>query len=309
MSEHHPPYAPPHGGVTITPALRERRHTLAFLDGIRRFSPVYLDTEVDMTGVRAHRAAHRADGMHLSTVTYVLHAAARVLADHPEANAAYRAGPRPRVARHASVNGKLTLDKTLAGRRVVLAAVLPDLHRAELADIQRQVEHYRDQDPATMPEFAGVRSLHRLPGAVAGLAFRATVGPLRTRARTLGTFAVTSLGHRPVDGFHSVGGTTVTLGVGRVLDRPVAVAGQVAVAPLMRLNLAFDHRVIDGAEAADVLAEIKARLEAYAPPAHTPPADAAHRAGHDPGDPHLAAAPPTRTAAVGAGPETEGPDR
>lgn len=274
-----PAYTPPYGGVTLTPADRERRHTRYFLDGIRRFAPVFLDTEVDMTGVRAHRAAQHADGTHLSTVTYVLHAAARVLAAHPEANAAYRAGPRPRVARHAAVNGKLTLDKTLAGRRVVLSAVLPDLHRTELADIQRQVEHYRDQDPAVMPEFAGVRSLHRLPGAVAALAFRATVRPLRTRARTLGTFAVTSLGHRPVDGFHSVGGTTITLGVGRVHERPVAVGGRVAVAPIMRLNLAFDHRVIDGAEAADVLAEIKGRLEGYGGPADGSGAGGSEEAG------------------------------
>jgi pyruvate/2-oxoglutarate dehydrogenase complex dihydrolipoamide acyltransferase (E2) component len=39
--------------------------------------------------------------------------------------------------------------------------------------------------------------------------------------------------------------------------------GALAVAPLMRLSLAFDHRVIDGAEAADVLTEIKDGLEGY----------------------------------------------
>ncbi|MCM3884051.1 2-oxo acid dehydrogenase subunit E2 [Frankia sp. R82] len=72
---------------------------------------------------------------------------------------------------------------------------------------------------------------------------------LPKRGFVMGTFAVTSLGHRAADGFHSVGGTTITLGIGRVLDRPVVRAGVVGAAPLMRLNLAFDHRVIDGAEA------------------------------------------------------------
>jgi hypothetical protein len=196
-------------------------------------------------------------------VTYVLHSAARVLAAHPEANAAIRGRLLPRVARYPAVAGKLTLDKQVGGRRVVLAAVLPGLERAGLADIQRQVEHYRDGDPDTMPEFAGARKLHRLPALVARGVYRATVRPLARRPGFFGTFAVTSLGHRPVDGFHSVGGTTVTLGVGRIADRPVVRDGELGIAPLMRLNLAFDHRVIDGAEAADILTEIKERLEAY----------------------------------------------
>lgn len=248
------------GTVRGTPVARERRHTLYFLREIRAFSPVFLDTEIDMTGVCRHRDAARQAGRRYSVVTYVLRAAGRALAKHPDANAAVT-GRRPRIARYREVNGKLTLDRTLGGRRVVLAAVLPRLDEADLDDIQRQVDHYRDGDPAQMPEFAGVRLLHRLPWSLGAAAFRSAFRPLRRRAELFGTFAVTSLGHGPVDGFHSVGGTTVTLGVGRMLDRPVARAGQVVVAPVLRLSLAFDHRVIDGAEACDLLADIKDGLE------------------------------------------------
>jgi hypothetical protein len=158
----------------------------------------------------------------------------------------------------------VTFDKTMNGHRVVLSAVLPAVHEAGLDELQRWLESHRDADPATAPEFAGVRALHRMPRWLGGPAFRSRVRPLARRAELFGTLAVTSLGHRPVDGFHSVGGTTVTLGVGRILDRPVARAGQVVVAPVMRLNLAFDHRVIDGAEAADVLADIRNGLETFA---------------------------------------------
>ncbi|MEU9892231.1 2-oxo acid dehydrogenase subunit E2 [Streptomyces phaeochromogenes] len=69
----------------------------------------------------------------------------------------------------------------------------------------------------------------------------------------MGTYAVTSPGHRSVVGcFHSVAGAMVTLGVGRATGRPVGHDGPVEVAEIMRLGLGFDHRAIDGAEAAEV---------------------------------------------------------
>ncbi|MGI5350893.1 2-oxo acid dehydrogenase subunit E2 [Streptomyces sp. CA-250714] len=245
------------------PFPRERRHTAYFLREIRAYAPVFLGAEIDMTAVRRHQQDARARGDRFSTVTYVLYAAARVLAAHPAANAALRDRLRPRVAHYDTVAAKLTLDKTMGGRRVVLSAVLPDVHLRSLRDIAEETARFRDGDPDTMPEFAGVRALHRLPGPLGQLAYRLGTRPLRRRITTNGTFSVTSLGHRPVTSFHSVGGTTVTLGLGAVTDRPVVRDGAVAVAPVLPLSLTFDHRMIDGAEAADVLGDIKQALESF----------------------------------------------
>lgn len=250
-------------GAAGEPLPRRRRHTQFFLEVVRDFAPVFLDTEVDMSAVRAHRAAARESaGVHYSTTAYVLHAAGRVLAGHPDANAAVQGPPWDlRIARYDTVAGKLTLDATLDGQRVVLGTVVPDLQQAELADIQRHIEHARDSDPQTAPEFAGIRAVHEGPAQEARLRFREVAANLELRPRLTGTFAVTSLGHRAVDSFHSVGGTTLTFGVGRVADRAVVRDGRLAVAPVMRLSMSFDHRVIDGAEAADVLTEVKEALE------------------------------------------------
>ncbi|ONH34909.1 2-oxo acid dehydrogenase subunit E2 [Protofrankia sp. BMG5.30] len=270
--------------MTITELARQRRHTLFFLRETRGFAPVFLDTEVDMSRLRALRSQD-SQARH-STVTYVLYVAGRVLANHPEANAAILDGRRPRTARYPAVHGKVTLDKTIDGHRVVLATVVPDLERRSLAEIQQHVERFRDGDPATMPEFGGVRRLHAARSwTKAARAFRRVVRPLETRPTVWGTVAVTSLGHRPVDSFHSVGGTTITLGLGRTVDRPVARDGRVVVAPVLRLSLAFDHRVIDGAEAADVLAEIKEGLETFpwaVAPAASRPAAATRPANTQP---------------------------
>jgi hypothetical protein len=240
---------------------RQRRHTLYFLRELKSFSPVFLDTEIDTSALGAHRAASRARGHRFSLVAYVLYVTGRVLARHPDANAALRGQRRLRMARYPSVDGKLTMDKVMDGQRVVLSAVLAGVDTLSLEDIQRWIDRYRDGDPATMPEFAAVRMLHRLPAPLSSVIYRLGVRPLSRRTAAFGTFAVTSLGHRPVDAFHSVGGTTITLGVGRVMDRPVVSRGLVTIAPVMRLSLTFDHRVIDGAEAADILSEVKRGLE------------------------------------------------
>ncbi|MFI6154522.1 2-oxo acid dehydrogenase subunit E2 [Kitasatospora sp. NPDC051170] len=250
----------------LAPPARERRHTLYFLEAIRDFSPVFLDTEVDATRLLAHRAAAREAGQRRSVVGYLLVAAGEVLARHPEANSAYRGGLRPRVATYPTVSGKVTLDRTLGGTRVVLSTVVPEPHTAGLAEVQRRLDRVLDGDPAELPEFAGVRALHRLSWLRGRLRFARAARDLRLRPLITGTFAVTSLGHRPVDGFHSVGGTTITLGLGRIADRPAVRDGEIVVAPVFRLSLAFDHRVVDGAEAADVLAEIRTALEEWPDP-------------------------------------------
>lgn len=242
---------------------RERRHTLFFLDTVRSFAPVHLDTEVDMSRIVADRARATAQGHRRSIVGYVVVAAGRILAKHPEANSAVQGRIRPRVARYPFVHVKVTLDRTLNGSRVVLATVVPNAHEATVADVQDHLARARAADAEHGPEFAAIRRLHRAPLPLAFLRFRRAARDLTIRPLLTGTVAVTSLGHRDVDGFHSVGGTTVTLGLGRVVERPVVRDGQVVVAPVLRLSLTFDHRVIDGAEAADVLTDLKQELESW----------------------------------------------
>ncbi|WP_369035861.1 2-oxo acid dehydrogenase subunit E2 [Streptomyces adonidis] len=277
------------GGHSTHP-VRDRRHTLHFLEYAAAQRPVHLDTDIDMTHALAHRAA--AD-RHYSTVTYVLHAAGRVLARHPEANAVLAPGHRrrPRIVRFTEVTGKLALDATVpGGDRIVLSALVPALESASLADIQDRVDRYRNAPaPAALPEFARVRTLARLPAWLGRIAFAAALRDPRRRPSLLGTVSVSSLGHRPVDGFHSTGGSALTLTCGRTAPRPVVRDdGRIEAAPLMRLGLTFDHRVLDGATAADVLADLKSALESEWATQHTghtaavTPLRPLHKAATDP---------------------------
>jgi hypothetical protein len=138
--------------------------------------------------------------------------------------------------------------------------VLPGVDGSTLDDIQDTVDRLRTTAPADIPELRGALALQRLPVPLGRLAFTLATR-LRHRHRRLGTVAVTSLGHRPVLRFFSFGGTTITVGIGRIRDIPVVRDGAVVIAPSLPLSLTFDHRVLDGALAADVLTELKHELE------------------------------------------------
>ncbi|MCF5805704.1 2-oxo acid dehydrogenase subunit E2, partial [Pseudomonas tremae] len=51
------------------------------------------------------------------------------------------------------------------------------------------------------------------------------------------------------------------LGMHNILQRPMAVNGQVVIRPMMYLALSYDHRLIDGKEAVTFLVTIKNLLE------------------------------------------------
>jgi pyruvate dehydrogenase E2 component (dihydrolipoamide acetyltransferase) len=78
-----------------------------------------------------------------------------------------------------------------------------------------------------------------------------------------GTFTITNYGAvrgtygTPIINYPEV----AILGIGKIQDRPVVRDGKVVVRKILPLSLSFDHRVVDGAEAARFLSTVIARLE------------------------------------------------
>jgi 2-oxoglutarate dehydrogenase E2 component (dihydrolipoamide succinyltransferase) len=51
------------------------------------------------------------------------------------------------------------------------------------------------------------------------------------------------------------------LGMHKIQERPVAINGQVVIAPMMYVALSYDHRVIDGRESVSFLVKVKELIE------------------------------------------------
>jgi pyruvate dehydrogenase E2 component (dihydrolipoamide acetyltransferase) len=109
---------------------------------------------------------------------------------------------------------------------------------------------------------AGSRPLSEIAGERARLAEKAQAGTLSLDEVEGGTFTISNLGAYGADAFTPIVNPPqcAILGVGRIVDRPAVVNGQVTVCPTMWLSLTFDHRIVDGAPAAQFLRELAERL-------------------------------------------------
>ena len=102
---------------------------------------------------------------------------------------------------------------------------------------------------------ADKKSLREIAGITRELGERARTGKLRLEEVSGGTFTITNLGTFGVDAFTPIinTGETGILGVGRIVEKPVIHRGEIARRSMMTLSLTFDHRLIDGAPAAQFL--------------------------------------------------------
>ncbi|MCC6021989.1 MAG: 2-oxo acid dehydrogenase subunit E2 [Desulfurococcaceae archaeon] len=96
------------------------------------------------------------------------------------------------------------------------------------------------------------------------LVSKAREGKLSIKDLTGGTFTISNIGMLgSVDGFTQIINPpqVAILGIGRIIDKPVVINGEVRVRPTCTFSLTFDHRAIDGYHGAEFLATLKSFLE------------------------------------------------
>ncbi len=106
-------------------------------------------------------------------------------------------------------------------------------------------------------------SLDQIEAEIKRLAIRARDGQITVDEMTGGTFTITNGGV-----FGSMLSTPIInppqsaiLGMHNIVERPMAVNGQVEIRPIMYVALSYDHRIIDGKESVSFLVAVKDMLE------------------------------------------------
>ena len=111
----------------------------------------------------------------------------------------------------------------------------------------------------------GRLSLRELSRRAAELATKAHEGRLERREMAGGTFTVSNMGMLGVESFSAIitPPQAAVLAVGTIRGEVVVEEdGEPGIAPMLRLTLSADHRILDGADAAEFLGTLKSYLEA-----------------------------------------------
>jgi 2-oxoglutarate dehydrogenase E2 component (dihydrolipoamide succinyltransferase) len=211
--------------LTIARRLVEVQHTAAHLTTFN---------EVDMSAVLALRrergpAFQERHGVRLGLLSFFTRAVVAALKEMPRLNAEIQ-GEEMVLKHYYDIGIAVSTDEGL------VVPVLRDADRLSFAEIEREI---------------------------ARLAERARSGQLSLDEIKGGTFTITnggvfgSLLSTPILNGPQVG----ILGLHKIEERPVAVAGEVVVRPMMYVALSYDHRIVDGAEAVRFLVRVKELVE------------------------------------------------
>ncbi|HKP44533.1 dihydrolipoamide acetyltransferase family protein [Mycobacterium sp.] len=203
----------------------------------REIPDAHASIQVDCTGLLALRDRMRdASGDELAITPFVLtlRLLAIALRHHPNLNSTWvETTDGPQIHLHAAVH----MGFGVAAPRGLLVPVVSDA-----------------QDKTT----------RELADVVSRLIGDARAGTLKPSELQGSTFTVSNFGALGLDDGVPVINypEAAILGMGSLKPRPVVVDGQVVARPTMSLTCAFDHRIVDGAQAAAFLSELRDLIEA-----------------------------------------------
>lgn len=191
--------------------------------------------EVDMSGVVANRNANKAqfqkqEGFSLTYLPYVMAAAVAALREHPEVNSTFN---ETEIIIHRDIN----LGVSVGLEDTLLVPVVRKADGLSLAGVARAVN-----DLATRARAKQLKA-DELAGATFTVNNSGTFG-------TLFSYSVINPGQAGI------------LTMEAIVERPVAVQGLIGIKPMMYLCFSFDHRVLDGLQAARFLTSARKWLEA-----------------------------------------------
>jgi pyruvate dehydrogenase E2 component (dihydrolipoamide acetyltransferase) len=218
------------GATESKPMTRMRRVIAQRMTESWHTSPaVTLDISVDVTALAGMRASLKAEGIKASYTDFIVYIVSRTLLAHPNLN--------------CTIEGDSIVYRNYVNMGVAVA--LPD---GLLVPVIRD---------------AHAKGISELTSDLASLAERARGNSLSTDDLTGGTFTISNLGMYGIESFSPIINQpeVAILGVNAIKDTVVPVNGQFVVKPLLRLSLTTDHRAVDGAVAAQFLADIRKRME------------------------------------------------
>jgi pyruvate dehydrogenase E2 component (dihydrolipoamide acetyltransferase) len=193
----------------------------------------FLMRDVDATGLNSARerripVIERSHGVKVTHTDLIVAAVARSLRQFPRMNGTWANGT-------IQLNAEVNVALAMAVQNAVVTAVIRNADQIALGDVAKQRKELAER----------ARANRLTPADISGA-----------------TFTISNLGMFGVDAFTAiiVPPQAGILAVGAIKDRVVAAGGYIGVQPQMTITLSSDHRVVDGASAAEFLQDVVAGL-------------------------------------------------
>lgn len=190
----------------------------------------YLTVEINMDkAIEARKEMNSVPDTKVSFNDMVIKAVAVALRKHPQVNSSW-AGDK--IIHHGNIN-------------VGVAVAVPD---GLVVPVLKNTDYM---------------NYNEISAAVKDMAGRAKTKALKANEMEGSTFSVSNLGMFGIETFTSIINqpNSAILSVGAIIEKPIVKNGQIVVGNTMKLSLACDHRVIDGATGAQFLQTLRTYLE------------------------------------------------
>ena len=199
---------------------------------------------------------------HFSYTSVLLKILAHVQKKHPIMNAILaRDIIRKKIFLPDSVDISVAIEKTHKGRTVVLIPVVREVNTKSIEDISSEIKYLSTIPFDKMPNIRWIKLLNLDLDFLKYLTMRVICQFPRLYNLFFGTIGFTNLGKYGITHFYPLWINTTVFGFGTIEEKPVVRNGQITIAPMIYMTIAFNHRILDGSTASEILAEVKRTIE------------------------------------------------
>jgi 2-oxoisovalerate dehydrogenase E2 component (dihydrolipoyl transacylase) len=219
------------GGIRIAGLRRRIAERMEEANRIPHFSYV---EEVDVTALEALRAelnSMKGASSRLTVLPFIIRALTKCLADHPDVNAHFNS-EQGVIYRFSEAHVGIATQTN----RGLMVPVIRNAESKDLWQLAAEISHLSEaarSSKATIEELSGSTITVTNLGALGGIAATPIINPPEV----------------------------AIIGVNRIAERPMVQGGAIVIAKMMNLSSSFDHRIVDGYEAAAFIKAVKDCLE------------------------------------------------
>lgn len=237
----------------VVPFTKHREVVYDLLTRAKRFHcPVTTSWDVEVSALEAARRRLLVNGRPVGLTACLVRATALTLVEHPRLNHHLFHGL---LGKYEVDFEQIRCNLVVArrgpdGETVILPLVIDRADEVPLAQVQEVIDHHRTAPLETLPQFAALQRLKRLPRlALKWFSWRVR-SDHRFYSRYFGTYGVSTLSAHGVSA-HAVStyaNTGAAFLCGGVQARPVVKGGQLAAGQVLTIALVADHYLLDGLE-------------------------------------------------------------